>query len=196
MTVSDLITAAKAALQRGDHQMVRNLCLRVLQREPSNATANFLLGNSYYMTREFDKSLDPLVQGIKGGETMRFTLCRHRDLKPCEFGFLKLSATSIKFINKKALYDNMVTPDDVGDPDFDVPYAKILSAEPKPKGGIWQISMDVDVSKNKKVDKKDFDLRVPGSHGNTGYDPRICSNCTAEIGFIRDVIKSFSSNLK
>ena len=195
MTVTELIAEAKSARQRGDDGAVRLHSQTVLRREPSNTIANIILGESYYKARDFDRSLPCLLQGIRGGESMRFILGRNRGLGSDEFGTLRLNATTITFFNQKVLFDREVTID-LGEMDFDVPYAKIRKAKVDFDKRWLSIEVDVPKSKGGKDEKKSFNFYLPASRSPAGYESVVCRNCTEELDFILKVIRAFSPNLK
>lgn len=200
MPVSELIAEANAAFKRGDYPVVNDLCQRVRLREPTNATANKLLGLSYMSTREFDKSLDYLLLGIRGGQFVTFSIGRHRGNGGYEFGALRLKATAIRFVNEKARFGSQVqlsdVGEDVGEIDFEVPYSKIRNPKLDHQGLIWRISMDVDVPKGSggKVGKTHFDFGLPAT-GSDGIEG-VCSNCQNQLNLILRMISGLSTNAK
>jgi hypothetical protein len=178
MSITDLLSEAESSLRSGDYTVVEENAREILRREPSNAKANILLGQSYYAKGDFQRAIEPFVKGITGGETAVFPGGRGKggswagvSLSPGRF---VLKASALAFISGEK-------------DDFDLPYAKI---EDLKVGQSESVFMNVRVPKSagKGEEKKEFKFYPTTAQPAVAMGRLVTCNCVRESTFIVNLV--------
>jgi hypothetical protein len=181
ITPAEMLAQAETDFSSRNYASVITDCLNILQTQPEQPRANYLVGMSYYNSEQYAQSINYLVKAVALGEAVTLPIQHHR-----RAGFSDALVSGTLILHQRTL---RFTGTSGGD--FDVPVEKILELKPEPtKAGRLHVEVMILNKRNNKDEKKDYNFHVVQA-GTRKFDPNrpdsidvvYCSNphCSAAL---------------
>jgi hypothetical protein len=188
LTANELLGQANEFFSKKEFDKVINTCQTLLNSQPNNPQANYLIGNSYYISGRYGDSISYLAKAINSGLTVNIPLKHIHKLILGE----NLCTGQLSF-EKGAISFRSI----VGGHDFTVPINKLLELSYEPQKA-ERLHVVIAIPKGNKEDRKTYNFHPieattePVRANSDIYTVR-CSGCPHNMSALLDLIKLLQS---